>query len=95
MKTFKNLQIGDKIFVHFRSSFVRYIDYKNGYLMLFISSSKEAKKYQCTRFHIPNNHLNANNVKVCNMMIHCFHIVHNGIQIHLNPTSFIGITFFL
>lgn len=70
MKTFKNLQVGDKIFVHFGATFIRYIDYKDGYLMLFVSRSKEVKKHQCTRFHIPNNHLNANKVKVCNMMIH-------------------------
>lgn len=71
MKTFKNLRLGDKIFVHFDAFFIHDLDWDNGYLEIFLHKSKKGMKpYQCIKYYIPYNHLNANKVKVGNVMIH-------------------------
>lgn len=65
MKTFKDLQIGDKVYLGFFSHFVQRIEYINGYLRLTLHYDKDRPK--CTfigwDYYIPMNHINANNVK--------------------------------
>lgn len=65
MKTFKNLQVGDKIYIEFYASFVHKIEYINGYFTIYVYNDKIKPSYIIgTPFYIPLNHLEANNVKV-------------------------------
>ena len=65
MKTFKDLQVGDKIYIGFCASFVHEIKYINGYLTIYTYSNKIKPSYIVgTPYCIPLNHLEANNVKV-------------------------------
>ena len=66
MKTFKDLQVGDKIYVEFYATFVHEIKYIGGYLLLRTYSTKEKPNslWYCSEYYIPLNHLEANNVKV-------------------------------
>jgi hypothetical protein len=60
-KTFKNLQIGDKIYIDIRSYYIREKKQQNGHLLLKVSRNKD-KGITCEHY-IPYNHLNANRVK--------------------------------
>ena len=65
MKTFKDLQVGDKIYIGFYAEFVQYIEYVKGYLQIYYFSEREKPKYAYSdTIFIPLNHINANNVKV-------------------------------
>ena len=66
MKTFKDLQVGDKIYIGFYATFVHEIKYIGGYLLLRTYSTKEKPNasWYCSEYYIPLNHLEANNVKV-------------------------------
>lgn len=68
MKTFKDLQIGDKIYVNFYAKFVHEIKYIDGYLLLRTYNTKEKpdKSWLYVDYYIPLNHLEANNVKIGN-----------------------------
>lgn len=67
MKTFKDLQVGDKIYIGFYAEFVQYIKYVEGYLCIYYFPEREKPKYSLTNtIYIPLNHLNANNVKIGN-----------------------------
>ena len=70
MKTFKDLQVGDKIYIGFYASFVHEIKYINGYLTIYTYSNRTKPLYLVgTPYHIPLNHLEANNVKIGNRHI--------------------------
>lgn len=70
MKTFKDLQIGDKIYIGFHASFVHEIKYINGYLTIYTHSDRTKPSYIIgTPYCIPLNHLEANNVKIGNRHI--------------------------
>lgn len=66
MKTFKDLQVGDKIYVEFYATFVHEIKYIGGYLLLRTYNTKEKPNVSWfyAKYYIPLNHLEANNVKV-------------------------------
>lgn len=68
MKTFKDLQVGDKIYIGFYAKFVHEIKYIEGYLLLRTFSIKE--KPDASWFYadycIPLNHIKGNNVKIGN-----------------------------
>ena len=66
MKTFKDLQVGDKIYVNFYAKFVHEIKYINGYLLLRTNGVKEKpdKSWLYIDYYIPLNHFKANNVKI-------------------------------
>lgn len=66
MKKFKNLQVGDKIYIDFYAKFVHEIKYIEGYLLLRTFSTKEKPdaSWFYADYYIPLNHLEANNVKV-------------------------------
>ena len=68
MKTFKDLQVGDKIYVDFYAKFVHEIIYREGYLLLRTYGIKEKpdKSWLYVDYYIPLNHLEANNVKIGN-----------------------------
>lgn len=67
MKTFKDLKVGDKIYIGFYAKFIRYIEYVEGYLHIYYFSEREKPKYAYSDdLYIPFNHLNANNVKIGN-----------------------------
>lgn len=60
-KTFKTLQIGDKIYMGIRSYYIREKKQQNGHLLLKVSRNKyEGITWE---YYIPYNHLNANNIK--------------------------------
>ena len=70
MKTFKDLQIGDKIYINFYASFVHEIKYINGYLTIYTHSNRTKPSYLVgTPYCIPLNHIEANNVKIGNRHI--------------------------
>ena len=70
VKTFKDLQVGDKIYISFHASFVHEIKYINGYLTIYTYSNKTKPSYIVgTPYCIPLNHLEANNVKIGNRHI--------------------------
>lgn len=70
MKTFKDLQVGDKIYIGFYAEFVQYIKYIEGYLCIYYFPEREKPKYALTNtIYIPLNHLEANNVKIGNRHI--------------------------
>ena len=60
-KTFKNLQIGDKIYIGIRSYYIRGKKQQNGHLLLKVSRNKDEGMLR--EFYIPYNHLNANTIK--------------------------------
>lgn len=60
-KTFKNLQIGDKIYINIRSYYIREKKQQNGHLLLKVSRNKDER--MTWEFYIPYNHLNANTIK--------------------------------
>lgn len=67
MKTFKDLQVGDKIYIGFYAKFVQYIEYVEGYLHIHYFSERKKPKYAYSEaLFIPLNHINANNVKIGN-----------------------------
>ena len=68
MKTFKDLQVGDKIYISFYAKFVHEIKYIDGYLLLRTNGVKEKpdKSWLYIDYYIPLNHLEANNVKIGN-----------------------------
>ena len=41
MKTFKDLQVGDKIYIGFYAKFVQYIEYVEGYLHIHYFSERK------------------------------------------------------
>lgn len=41
MKTFKDLQVGDKIYIGFYAEFVQYIEYVEGYLHIHYFSERK------------------------------------------------------
>ena len=64
MKTFKDLQIGDKIFIDHHSTFIHDIKYKDGYMAIQTHYEKDAKtKPWLGWYFIPMNHLKANKIK--------------------------------
>ena len=70
MKTFKDLQVGDKIYIGFYAKFVQYIEYVEGYLHIYYFSERKKPKYAYSdALSIPFNHLNANNVQIGNRHI--------------------------
>ena len=70
MKTFKDLQVGDKIYIEFYASFVHKIEYINGYLTIYTHSNRTKPSYLVgTPYCIPLNHIEANNVKIGNRHI--------------------------
>ena len=70
VKTFKNLQVGDKIYIGFYAEFVQYIEYVEGYLCIYYFPEREKPKYAFTNtIYIPLNHIGANNVKIGNRHI--------------------------
>jgi hypothetical protein len=60
-KTFKNLQIGDKIYIDIRSYYIREKKQQNGHLLLKVSRNKD--EGMMWELYIPYNHLNANRIK--------------------------------
>lgn len=67
MKTFKDLQVGDKIYIGFYAMFVQYIKYVEGYLHIYYFSERKKPTYAFSNdLYIPFNHINANNVKIGN-----------------------------
>lgn len=60
-KTFKNLQILDKIYIDIRSYYIREKKQQNGHLLLKVSRNKD--KGITWEHYIPYNHLNANKIK--------------------------------
>lgn len=67
MKTFKDLQVGDKIYIGFYAEFVQYIEYVEGYLHIYYFSERKKPKYAYSdAIFIPLNHINANNAKIGN-----------------------------
>ena len=65
MKTFKDLKVGDKIYIGFYAKFIQYIEYIKGYLHIYYFSEREKPKYSLSSdIYIPFNHLKANNVKI-------------------------------
>jgi hypothetical protein len=67
VKTFKNLQVGDKIYIGFYAEFVQYIKYVEGYLCIHYFPERKKPKYAYSNvLFIPLNHINANNVKIGN-----------------------------
>lgn len=61
-KTFKNLQIGDKIYIDISSYYIREKKQQNGHLLLKVSRNKD--EGIAWEHYIPYNHLNANRVKI-------------------------------
>ena len=60
-ETFKNLQIGDKIYIDIRSYYIREKKQQNGHLLLKVSRNKD--KGVTWEHYIPYNHFNANEIK--------------------------------
>lgn len=60
-KTFKNLQIGDKIYINIHSYYIREKKQQNGHLALKVSRNKD--EGMTWKFYVPYNHLNANRIK--------------------------------
>ena len=60
-ETFKNLQIGDKIYIGIRSYYIREKKQQNGHLLLKVSRNKDES--MTWKFYIPYNPLNANKIK--------------------------------
>ena len=70
MKTFKDLQVGDKIYIGFYAKFVQYIKYVEGYLQIYYFQEREKPKYAySSALLIPLNHIKSNNVKIGNRHI--------------------------
>ena len=44
MKTFKDLQVGDKIYIGFYAEFVQYVEYVEGYLHIHYFSERKKPK---------------------------------------------------
>ena len=60
MKIFKNLKIGDKIYVGVYAEFIYNIKLKNGYIGIQTNNIRNKWLY------IPYNHINSNKVKLKN-----------------------------
>lgn len=79
MSTFKDLKIGDKIYVNLHAEFIHKVEYKNGYLCLKTSGEKNVnpkKPWLLCCWYIPKNHLNATKIKLCKR--HWIHLSKRG-----------------
>jgi hypothetical protein len=77
MSTFKDLKIGDKIYVNLHAEFIHKIEYKDGYLCIQTSGTKDDKpKPWLGWWCIPMNHLKATKIKLCKR--HWIHISERG-----------------
>lgn len=65
MKTFKDLKVGDKVFLGFSSLYVQRIKYVNGYLEIVLHSDQDRGNcsWKGWFYYIPLNHIHANQVK--------------------------------
>ena len=66
MKTFKDLQVGDKIYIEFHATFVHEIRYISVYLVLrtFHIKEQSVASWCYNEYYIPLNHIKANNAKI-------------------------------
>ena len=64
-KRFKDLQVGDKIYIDMYSTFVHNIKFENGYMAIQVSRNIDDRPNPWLGWmHIPMNHLSANKVKM-------------------------------
>lgn len=65
MKTFKDLKVGDKVFLGISSIYVQHIKYVDGYLRIILHPDKNRGYCSWLGFiyYIPLNHIHANQVK--------------------------------
>ena len=77
MSTFKDLKIGDKIYVNLHAEFIHRVEYRDGYLCIQTSGTKDDKPNPWLGWwFIPKNHLNATKIKLCKR--HWIHISKRG-----------------
>lgn len=71
-KTFKDLKIGDKVFLDFHAYFICNIVIKNGHLSIQVSGMKDTILKPWLNWHyIPLNHLNATKLKLRGIWLFC------------------------
>lgn len=65
-KSFKDLQIGHKVFLNLWSYYIIRLEYKNGYLAIQINHefSLNVKPWGSHWLYIPMNHIHSNKLKV-------------------------------
>ena len=67
-KTFKTLNVGDKIYIGLTADFIHSIKFENGYIEIqaYYKNIDEVKlcAWQGRKYYIPQNHLNADKLKV-------------------------------
>lgn len=77
MSTFKDLKIGDKIYVNLHAEFIHKVEYRDGYLCIQTSGAKDVNPIPWIGWwYIPKNHLNATKIKLCKR--HWIHISKRG-----------------
>ena len=65
MKAFKDLKVGDKVFLGVNSLYVQHIKYMNGYLEIIVHPDQDRShcSWNGWVYYIPFNHIHANQVK--------------------------------
>jgi hypothetical protein len=83
-KMFKDLKVGDKIYVDKFAEFVRAVVVKDGFMCIqaHYNLEDELKPWQGWKYCIPMNHMKANKVKVKNRI--WIHITKRGYRKYMN-----------
>jgi hypothetical protein len=84
-KTFKTLNVGDKIYIGLTADFIHDIKFENGYLAIQ-THYKNINEVELCAWHgrwyyIPQNHLNANKIKVKGHL--WIHLTKSGYKKHM------------